>query len=68
MDACIMPNTTAASELCWETCRCSEGVCACGTPAGISAGEVSWLADTFMPSTQYVSIRPLPLTLTSPRC
>lgn len=67
LDACIMPKTTAASELCCDVCRCSASIWAWGTPAGIWLGTIIWLGETPLPSTQYVVIMPLPLTVISPR-
>lgn len=65
--ACIMPNTTAANELWCDVWRCSDCNCACGIPACMGPGDVIWLAEIPLPSTQYVVIIPLPLTLISPR-
>lgn len=53
--ACIMPNTTAASELWLEVCLWRDddvGVVDEGMPAGQMLGDVSRLSDSFLPKTQ----------------
>lgn len=68
--ACMMPKTTAASELWADVCLCSdmdEGVVDEGIPAGRIVGDVSLLTDSFLPSTKYVNMMPFPFTFISPR-
>jgi hypothetical protein len=43
------------------------GVRAIGIPAGKIMGDAILLADSFLPSTQYVNMMPFPLTFISPR-
>lgn len=66
-DACIIPYTTAANEVWWDTWRCIDGEVACGAPACIGPCITIWFNETPFPNTQYVVMIPFPLTLISPR-